>query len=102
MKKIDPKDEKLKEFGDNALFSGRPYVFANPERLTPEEAEFANYLFSDARKEAVNDPELQKEVQPEDFINFRAAKVEASKQFAELQDEKPTKKPTEKPKNSQK
>lgn len=97
------KNEELTNFGNEALYNGRNYTFANP-KLTKEQRNFANYLFSDLRKTIVTDAEKSKTVQPEDLKAYKDHFVEANKKVQEMPkvSEKPKDKPTEKPKESQK
>lgn len=79
----------LVEFGNNALYNGKNYTFANPD-LTEQEKDFANYLFSEERTTVLGG-ESPTKVQPVD-IKF----------FFKIDTEKKAEKPNGKPKESQK
>lgn len=95
------KNDELIDFGSDALYNGRDYTFANT-KITKEQRDFANYLFSEQRKESIKDPEKLKEVNPEDIAAYKESKKQTSETATQKTTEKAKTKPNEKPEKSQK
>lgn len=97
------RNDELIDFGSDALYNGRDYTFANT-KISKEQRDFANYLFSEQRKQIIKDPEKLKKVNPEDIAAYREIKKETSipEKAPEKTPEKAKSKPTEKPEKNQK
>ena len=97
------KNDELIDFGSDALYNGRDYTFANT-KITKEQRNFANYLFSEQRKKIINDPEKLKKVNPEDIAAYKETKKQTStsETAPEKTAEKPKSNPNPKPEKNQK
>ena len=91
---------ELEAFGNNALYNGKTYTFA--QNLTKQQREFAIYLFSDERNKNLSE-DRKKKVHKADIDHFSALnKKPKTQSVAEKAKDKPKDNPTEKPKESQK
>ena len=92
---------ELEAFGNNALYNGKNYTFA--QDLSKQEREFAIYLFSEERNKGLSEKQKRK-VQKSDIDHFSKAnkKPEKTQAVDEKAKTKPNDNPTENPKESQK